>query len=158
MRRQPLAENIRQGLVQRSVAGQGVESVGVIGSASCGRQAYPSFAECADSSNFHVRSKAEADLEEYGESILAEVEGCLKSQKNTLEKKRRLEVLLAKARKAAGPFGTPERIGQWRSLEVIERIGAAEAKQFLRTLADGVPRAHLTLAARAALLRMKTRP
>src|SRR5262249_2318528 len=65
-----------------------------------------------DSRDFKTRSRAEAELEGHGELLLRELEAALK-QKNTLEKRRRLEGLLQQGRKASLPFGTPERVAQW---------------------------------------------
>ena len=108
-----------------------------------------------DRDDYKARSGAEAELERHGELVLGELEAALQA-KNTLEKQRRLEGLVRKARKAARPFGTAQRVGQWRALEVLERITTPEARQLLRDLAKGSPGAQLTAAARACLARLET--
>jgi hypothetical protein len=45
----------------------------------------------------------------------------------------------------------------WRALEVLEQIGTTEARAALAALAEGTPRSWLTLEARAALRRLRTR-
>jgi hypothetical protein len=44
-----------------------------------------------------------------------------------------------------------------RAVELLERIGTAEARQVLDVLASGSSEAHLTLQAQAALLRLEKR-
>ena len=104
------------------------------------------------SEDFPERSHAMAELDRFGERILFDLEGAVK-EKNPLEKQRRLETLLRRARDDAKPFGTMERVGQWRALEVLERIGGKEATQIVRDLAAGAPGSQLTLAAQATLER-----
>jgi hypothetical protein len=109
-----------------------------------------------DSGDFRARSKSESELESYGERVLAELEESRK-QKNSVETQRRLEELIAKARKASEPFDTLERIGQWRALEVLERIGTPAAVQILRDVASGARGAQLTAAAQSVLSRFEKR-
>ncbi len=109
-----------------------------------------------DRGDFRVRSKAERDLESFGELALGDIESALK-QNNSVECKRRLEGLLQKAQKQAEPFGTNERTGQWRVIEVLEKIGTPAAIEHLRELAAGASGARLTIAARAALSRMEAK-
>jgi WD40 repeat protein len=110
-----------------------------------------------DSKDFKARSRAEAELARHGELVLAELEAAAK-QRNSLEKQRRLDGLLRKAHEAARPFGTPDRIRQWRVVEVLERIATREARALLRDLAGGAPAAQLTVTARAALGRLESLP
>jgi WD40 repeat protein len=105
-----------------------------------------------DSDRFNTRAKAEADLEELGERILAELQVALK-QENSLDKQHRLERIVQNVLKTALPFANP---GQVRALEVLERAGADGAKEFLRELAQGAPGAQITIAARSALARLET--
>jgi hypothetical protein len=107
-----------------------------------------------DSDDFKARARAEAEVKGLGELALAELEEAAK-HKNTLEKQRRLEALLRKAHRAALPFGTAERVCQWRAVEVLERAATPEARQLLRDLAGGAPASRLTEAARAALTRLE---
>jgi hypothetical protein len=67
----------------------------------------------------------------------------------------RLEGLL---RKQQWTLTSPVRLGELRGLEVLERIGTAEARQILETLAGGAPEALLTQEARASLERLARRP
>jgi hypothetical protein len=69
-----------------------------------------------------------------------------------LEVLRRLERLLD-----ALDRPTPEEILHTRCVEILERIGSAEAKKLLRRLADGDPLQVLTREARAALSRLERR-
>lgn len=107
-----------------------------------------------DNPNFKIRSGAEAELQALGELVLPELEKAFQ-EKLPLETHRRLETLLRKARAAALPFGTPERIRQSRALEVLERIGNAEVKALVRELANGTPEAQLTKTAQAVLTRLE---
>src|SRR5262249_55662231 len=72
-----------------------------------------------DSNDFRTRAKANSDLEKFGELVLSDIEAALK-QNNPIERKRRLQSLLEKSQSAAEPFGSSERIGQWRIIEVLE--------------------------------------
>jgi len=75
-----------------------------------------------------------------------------------MEKLTRLQSLIAKARVAgAQPFGTKDRMRQWRAIEVLEKIGSLDAKQHIRELANGAAGTRLTTAARAALTRLDGR-
>jgi hypothetical protein len=109
-----------------------------------------------DNDRFVVRAKAEAELERLGVLVLAELELALK-QCNALEKQRRLEGLVRKARKAAEPFRSAEQVRDWRALEVLERIGTIEARQLVRELAAGAPAAPLSTAAEAVRARLEAR-
>jgi hypothetical protein len=51
----------------------------------------------------------------------------------------------------AGPTVTGEPLRTLRAIEVLEKIGTAEARQFLERLANGAPGDLITLEARAAL-------
>ena len=106
-----------------------------------------------DSANFRTRSAAAAEIEAHGELILGDLEKALR-RKNTLEVQRRLESLLSKAHAAARPFGTAERLRQWRALEMLERAATPEAVGLLRDLAGGASGALLTEEAGAALARL----
>ena len=48
-------------------------------------------------------------------------------------------------------------MGQWRVLEVVEKIGIPESTQFIREMANGTPVAGLTTAARAVVMRWDAR-
>jgi hypothetical protein len=53
---------------------------------------------------------------------------------------------------------SPEALRHLRAVEVLERIGNAEAREALEKLADGVPEARLTREAKLTLERMARRP
>ena len=67
-----------------------------------------------------------------------------------LETRQRLEELRGKM---TGMLLQGERLRAFRAVEVLDRIGTPEARELLRTLADGAPEALLTTSARAALKR-----
>ena len=73
--------------------------------------------------------------------ILTQIDRAIKDT-TTLESRRRLESLAEKARAAYPPFRSMRRIGEWRVLEVVEKIGRPQAIQFLRDLANGAPMAN----------------
>lgn len=52
---------------------------------------------------------------------------------------------------------TPERLRALRALQVLERVGTAEAREVLQTLAGGAPESRLTREARAVLKRLDRR-
>ncbi|HMF11982.1 MAG TPA: hypothetical protein VKE94_06735, partial [Gemmataceae bacterium] len=66
------------------------------------------------------------------------------------ETKRRLEDVRSKL---TGLVLQGERLRAHRAVEVLERIGTAEARQVLQALADGAPGARITTSAQAALKR-----
>jgi hypothetical protein len=90
-------------------------------------------------------------LVKLGEQVVPYVEKALTGQ-ITLESQRRLEQVHTKLTTASL---TDTRLQTMRAIEVLERIGSAEARQLLSTLADGAPGALATLQARAALERWK---
>jgi WD40 repeat protein len=106
-----------------------------------------------DSDDFKTRCAADEEIESFGERALGALENAVR-RKNSAESLRRLKELLRKARAAAKPFGTAERLRAWRALEVLERIATAEAVGLLKELAGGAPDAVLTREARAALARL----
>jgi WD40 repeat protein len=106
--------------------------------------------EDLDSPKFALREKANRDLERLGELAGPALEGTLKGDISP-ELRRRIEKLLARLDKAAAP---PEELRALRGVEVLERIGTAEAREILTALAEGAPGAPLTIQARAALERL----
>jgi hypothetical protein len=109
-----------------------------------------------DSSDFRTRARATDELSRYEELILPQLERALK-QSNPLELQRRLESLADKARAAAAPFRSLTHIGEWRALEIVEKVGSPQAINILRELAKGAPNGQLTIAAKAALVRIEVR-
>jgi hypothetical protein len=99
-------------------------------------------------------SAREAAMEEL-EKVAGPLEPALRKAMNEdrpLEVRRRLELILEKAASWSPP---PEQLQELRALEVLERIGGAEAGALLEKLARGAAEALLTREAQAALARMK---
>jgi WD40 repeat protein len=107
-----------------------------------------------DNDNYKTRSLAGAELESLGETALAELKAAL-TQNASLERQRRIQRLLPQAERAALPFGTTERVREWRVLEVLERIANPEAVALLEALASGAPRSPLTVRAAEVLARLR---
>lgn len=104
------------------------------------------------SDDFKTRARADNELSKYGELILTQLNRALK-ENDTLESRRRIESLAKKAKAGSEPFGSMQCVGQWRALEIVEKIGHPRAINLLRALANGAPDAQHTLAAKAALAR-----
>ncbi len=104
-----------------------------------------------DDDSFEVREKATQELERGGPVTRAAIETALE-QKPSLEKRRRLEKALEKLIQIAP---ADELLRPLRAIEVLERIGTPEARQFLKDLASGAADARLTSEARAALRRLE---
>jgi RNA polymerase sigma factor (sigma-70 family) len=100
-----------------------------------------------DRADFQARQKAMAELERLGWGAEPTLRKALGEQP-PLEVRRRIEQLLAKL---SGKERLAERVREQRALEVLERVGSAEAQRHLEALADGAPEAGLTQGARAAL-------
>jgi WD40 repeat protein len=104
-----------------------------------------------DSEDFDTRSNANAELEKLGERVeVALRETWVKNP--TLETKRRLEALIAKAE-----VRDPERVRSARALEALEQIATPDAAKLLERLAAGAPTARLTQEAAEALERVRKR-
>lgn len=108
------------------------------------------------SNNFKTRTRANDELARFGELILTQIEQAIK-ETDSLEARKRLESLAEMARASSRPFGSMTRIGEWRALEILEKIGSPPAIKILRELANGAPNGQLTIAARAALARADSR-
>lgn len=102
-----------------------------------------------DSNEFAVRDKAREHLRQLGERAEPGLSEALKN-KLPLEARKRIEELLEGVR-AAAVF--PESLRNLRAVEVLEHIGTPQAREVLKTLADGAPTARLTQEAKAALER-----
>src|SRR5262249_16809073 len=102
-----------------------------------------------DSEDFAVREAANRGLEAVGESARPALMRAL-AGKPSAEARRRLEQLVA------GLDG-PTRRRAVRSVEVLERIGTAPAREILERLARGEKEARLTEEVRAALARLAER-
>jgi predicted NACHT family NTPase len=105
--------------------------------------------------DFNTREKATKELEKLGEHAEPALRKALE-EKPAPEARRRLEALAEKA-SALRRNPSPERVRTFRSLEVLERAGTAEARQVLEALAQGAPGARLTEEAKAAAERLAKR-
>lgn len=106
-----------------------------------------------DSEEFTVRQKARAELRRLGERAEAELRKALNG-KPTLEARKRIEELLESI---SASYRSPQKLREFRALEVLEHIGTSEAQAVLRTLADGAAEASLTCEAKASLRRLSER-
>src|SRR5262249_1751336 len=106
-----------------------------------------------DSRRFPVRQKATAELAQLGSLATPALTRALEKQPS-LERRRRIELLLAKVREAGF---APEQLRALRAVEVLEHIGTEAARAILQRLTDGEPEALLTLEARASLERLARR-
>jgi hypothetical protein len=102
------------------------------------------------SAEYKVRQKAQAELLTIGNAALPHLEKAL-GAKVPLETQQRVEALYAKLATLAL---AGERLRLVRAVEVLERIGDAEARAVLRALADGGTGALATTQAQAALRRL----
>jgi hypothetical protein len=103
-----------------------------------------------DSERYAVRQQATRDLEAIGEQAIPALRQ-IPLGKATLEFRRRVENLLVNLRTQPPPA---EQLRQLRAIEILEHVGTAEARQVLRSLAQGAPEAHVTQDAKAALDRL----
>jgi hypothetical protein len=104
-----------------------------------------------DGDEFAVREKATKELRKLG--ALAEP-ACRKAlvSRPTLEMRRRLEYLLEDL---TSWRPSPEILRQLRAIEVLERIGTAEAQKLLESLVGGAAGAWLSQEAQAAVERLQ---
>jgi HEAT repeat protein len=101
-----------------------------------------------DNDEFAVRERAQRQLEGMGEDAAPALRKAL-AGKPALEVRRRIESILMKARTLS-----PATLQVVRAVEVLENIGTLEARELLKSLADGVPEAVLTQEAKASLERL----
>jgi WD40 repeat protein len=106
-----------------------------------------------ESEKFAERKQALDELEKLGELAVPALNKVLTGQP-PLETRKRVEQLLEKA---TGASLTTEQVRLVRSVEVLEEMGTAEARQLLETLAKGAPGALPTREAQAALDRLNKR-
>jgi WD40 repeat protein len=105
-----------------------------------------------DSDEFQTRQKAQDGLSRLHVEWLPLFEAVLEARPS-LEVKRRVEVLLRKQRYA----WSPEMLRRLRAVQVLERIGSAEAERLLEALERGLAWSCLTRDARAARERLAQR-
>jgi hypothetical protein len=106
-----------------------------------------------DDDDFEVREKASAALRMLDRVPEAAMRKAVVGTKSA-EVKQRLEKLLGRLDSTTIP---PEELLAIRAVEVLERVGSAEAKEVLRGLAKGHESARLTQEAKAALGRISPR-
>jgi RNA polymerase sigma factor (sigma-70 family) len=104
-----------------------------------------------DDDAFAVRQKAATDLEAIVDSAEPFLRKALE-EKPSIGAKRQIEDILE-----AASLALPERRCQVRAIEVVERLGTAEARKLLATLGKGAEGALLTREARGAMERLKGR-
>lgn len=103
---------------------------------------------------FAVREKATEGLRRLGELAEPALRKAMASRP-TLEIRRRVQELLDEiVQHHWRP--TPEILRQLRAIEVLERIGTAEARKLLEALAGGAAGARQTREAKAALQRLQS--
>jgi WD40 repeat protein len=103
-----------------------------------------------DSSNFTKRAISMKELEKLGELAIPALQKMLAAQ-ISLETRRRAEPLLEEL---TGRNFTPEQLRTIRVIEVLDRIGTADARQVLQRLAAGAPGSLTTLQAEMSLNRL----
>jgi hypothetical protein len=104
-----------------------------------------------DADAFAVREKAAADLEALGENAEPLLRKALQ-EKPSAEVKRRIDRILE-----SPDFAASRRLRTVRAVEVLERIGSADARKLLENLAAGADAALMTEEARAAVERLQGR-
>jgi len=98
-----------------------------------------------DAREFATRDAASKELAKLGSVVAPAIRGALQEQRS-IEAERRLRQLLEIVE-----GWTPEQLRDWRALEVLERIASPEARQVLRSLAEGRSGQRLTEEAKASL-------
>jgi Tol biopolymer transport system component len=99
-----------------------------------------------------ARDRAEAELARLGDLAGPVLRQAARS--DVPERRRRAERLLGRL---DGPVRDPARLLVLRAVEVVERVGTADARQLLATWAGGAEPALLTREAKAALARLPDR-
>ena len=107
-----------------------------------------------DHRRFAVRERASRELERLGECAEVALRQA-RARQPSAETRRRIDLLLERLRTLRF-FPSPEQQRRSRAIEVLERIGNAEARALLTELARGFPKADLTVEAKAALDRLTT--
>ena len=102
-----------------------------------------------DSETFSEREQAQQTLERMGEGAAHLLVKALEGN-GSLELRRRVRELQNKCDETSS-----RSMQHCRAVATLEWIGTPAARALLRTLADGAPRARLTIEARAALKRLQ---
>jgi WD40 repeat protein len=106
-----------------------------------------------DSPEFERREAARRQLTAFGEAAVPALRAALRAGPSA-QQRRSVEQILGAVRGAR----SPEALRNLRAVEVLERVGNAEARELLEKLADGVPEARLTREAKVTLERVARRP
>jgi HEAT repeat protein len=107
-----------------------------------------------ESEKYAVRKAAADNLIRVGEQAVPALRKVLASTPS-LETRKRIEELLEKL---TGGTLTTEQLRVIRAVEILDRIGTPEARQILRTLAQGAPGTLPTREAEAALGHIRSEP
>jgi WD40 repeat protein len=103
------------------------------------------------SGKYADREKAKRELQALGELALPALRALHKAAP-ALDVERQAKWLLDRME---GPVRYPETVRLLRAVEVLERLGTAEAREALTALARGAPEARVTREARASLRRLQ---
>ncbi len=103
-----------------------------------------------DDDDFATREKARGELARLGNHVEPALRRALADNPSAEVQRRLGDLLKALAERRL----EPEVARGLRGVEVLERIGSADAREVLRGLAKGVPEAELTVEAKAALERL----
>ncbi len=104
-----------------------------------------------DHSEFTTREAASRELEAIGDVAVPSLQKALQAQPSA-EACRRIQELLDRQ-----PLPSTRQLQSLRAVEVLERIGTADAKELLLEIAKGAPDARLTKDAAAAVERLQAR-
>jgi hypothetical protein len=110
-----------------------------------------------DDDRFAVRQKATQELEKMSELGAPMLRQVLQGRPS-LEVRRRVERILEQVEKRRGTDFPSEWLRVLRAIEVLEKIGNAEARQVLELMVQHVPELQLAREARASLERLAKRP
>src|SRR5205823_1163704 len=103
-----------------------------------------------DSDNFTKRQKANKALEQLESQARPALEKVLANPPSAEARSRAKNLL----ERLDGPVAAPEDLRMVRAVEVLERVGTAEARDLLARLAKGAAGARLTTEASASLGRL----
>jgi RNA polymerase sigma factor (sigma-70 family) len=109
-----------------------------------------------DNDEFNTRERARNELEKAGDCAASAIRKKLDSHPSAEARRHLTDLLDICAPKDWAR--SPELLRILRATEVLERIGTADAKQLLQTLAAGAPDARLTREAKASLERLAQHP
>jgi WD40 repeat protein len=101
---------------------------------------------------YFIRERATRSLAQLDTLAQPALQAILTKQ-SPLEVRRRAEILLKQLQE---PIQAADLLGPYRAIEVLEKIGTNEAKQFLQAMAQGAPGHRLTEEARTTLERLRT--